>query len=58
MGYNDFVDILGRLIKKLDYIKGSFYMNFKVFSLGQGTKWGIFIWVAKMSNIYLGAGNS
>ena len=29
-------------------------MHFMVFSEGQGTEWGIFFWVAKISNIFLG----
>ena len=29
-------------------------MHFKVFSLDQGTELGIFFWVAKISNIFLG----
>ena len=33
-------------------------MHFRVFSLGQGTERGIFLGVAKISNIYKGAGNS
>ena len=28
--------------------------NILVFSEGQGTEWGIFFWVAKISNIFLG----
>ena len=27
-------------------------MHFKVIFLGQGTEWGIFFWVAKISNIF------
>ena len=29
-------------------------MNFKVFSKGQGTEWGIFLWVAKISKNFGG----
>ena len=29
-------------------------MHFRVFSDGQGTEWGIFLGVAKISNIFLG----
>ena len=29
-------------------------MHFKVFSLGQGTEFGIFFWVAKISNVFFG----
>ena len=29
-------------------------MHLRVFSEGQGTEWSIFLWVAKISNIYLG----
>ena len=32
---------------------GHFYA-FKVSSLGQGTEWWIILWVAKISNIFLG----
>ena len=28
-------------------------MHFRVFSEGQGTEWGKFFWVAKISNIFL-----
>ena len=27
-------------------------MHFRVFSYGQGTEWGVFFWVAKISNIF------
>ena len=30
-------------------------MHFRVFSEGQGTEWGIFFGVAKISNIFWGA---
>ena len=30
-------------------------MHFRVFSEGQGTEWGYFLEVAKISNIFLGA---
>ena len=33
-------------------------MHFRVFSEGQGTEWGIFLAVAKISNIILDARNS
>ena len=28
-------------------------MHFTVFSKGRGTEWGIFFWIAKISNIFL-----
>ena len=37
-------------LHKLDYIKGSFL--FILGSYGQGTEWGIFFGVAKISNIF------
>ena len=41
------------VITKLDYILiGAISMHFRVFSLGQGTEWGIFFWVAKIPNIF------
>ena len=30
-------------------------VHFRVFSYDQGTEWGIFIWVAEISNIVWGA---
>ena len=27
-------------------------MHFRIFSLGQGTEWGIIFWVGKISNIF------
>ena len=31
---------------------GIISIHFKVFSEGQGKKWGIYFWVAKISNIF------
>ena len=42
---------LGRLKIGLGVIS----MHFMVFSLGQGTEWGIFLGVAKISNIFSSA---
>ena len=33
---------------------GVISMHFRVFSLGQETEWGIYVWAAKISNIFLG----
>ena len=33
---------------------GVISMHFRVFSQGQGTGWGIFFWVVKISSIFLG----
>ena len=50
-GYVDFVDIFGGSSQNWTIFRGHFYA-FWVFSLGQGTKWGIFMGVAKISNIF------
>ena len=34
---------------------GVISIHFRVCSLGQGTEWAIILWVAKISNIFLGA---
>ena len=52
-GYEDFVDIFG-----VYHIIGLYLrvisMHFRVFSFGQGTQRGIFLGVAKISNIFWG----
>ena len=52
-GYEDFVDIFGGHHKTGLYL-GVISMHFRVFSLVQGTEWGIFFGVAKISNIFWG----
>ena len=42
---------------KIGLYLGVISMHFSFFSLGQGTEWGIFLAVAKISNIFLGARN-
>ena len=37
---------------KIGLYLGVISMNFNVFSYGQGTKWGIFLGVGKISNIF------
>ena len=37
---------------EIDLYLGVISMHFWVFSLGQGTEWGIFLGVAKISNIF------
>ena len=39
---------------KIGLYLGVISMHFRVFSEGQGTEWGIFFGVAKISNIFLG----
>ena len=39
---------------KIGLYLGVISMHFRVFSLGQGTEWVIFFWVAKISYIVLG----
>ena len=50
LGYEDFVDIFW-VHHKIGLYLGVISMHFRVFSKGQGTEWGIFSWVAKISNI-------
>ena len=57
LGYEDLVDIFGGH-HKIGLYLGVISMHFRVFSEGQGTEWGIFFGVAKVSNIFLGARNS
>ena len=38
---------------KIGLYSGVISMHFRVFSLGQGTERGVYIWVAKISNIFL-----
>ena len=47
------MDIFFGVITKLDYILGSILCNLVFFSLGHGTEW-VFLWVAEISNIFLG----
>ena len=49
--YEDFVDIFGGH-HKIGLYLGVISMHFRVFSKGQGTEWGIFLGVAKISNIF------
>ena len=49
--YKDFVDMF-LVHNKLGPKLGVISMHFRVFSLGQGTEWGIFLGVAKISNIF------
>ena len=53
-GYEDFVDIFGGHHKIGLYLR-VISKHFRVFSLGQGTEWGMFWGVAKISNIFGGA---
>ena len=54
LGYEDLVDsFLGH--HKIGLYLGFISVHFRVFSSGQGTEWGIIFWVAKISNIFLGA---
>ena len=43
-----------RKIRKIGLYLGVISMHFRIFSQGQCTEWGIFFWVAKISNIFLG----
>ena len=54
LGYEDFVPFLFWCHHKIGLYLGVISMHFRVFSKGQGTKWGIFFWVAKISNIFWG----
>ena len=38
--------------RKIGLYLGVISMHFRVFSLGQGTEWGIFLAVAEISNIF------
>ena len=53
LGYEDFVDIFWGSSQNWAVFRGHFYA-FMVFSYGQGTEWGIFLGVAKISNIFFG----
>ena len=62
LGNEDFVDIFfffffggGGGHHKIGLYLGVISMHFRVFSQGQGTEWGIFFRVAKISNIFWGA---
>ena len=57
-GFADFVDIFWGSPQNWPIFRGHFSMHFRVFSLGQGTEWGIFLGVAKISNIFWGACNA
>ena len=50
MGYEVFVDIFGGH-HKIGLYLGVISMDFRVFSYRQGTEWGIFFGVPKISNI-------
>ena len=43
---------------KIGLYLGVISMHFRIFSEGQGTEWGIFLGVSKISNIFWGAQNS
>ena len=51
-GYEDFKHIFWGANHKVGLYLGVISMHFSVFSLGQGTEWGIFLGVAKISNIF------
>ena len=38
---------------KIGLYLGVVSMQCRIFSLGQGTDWGIFFWIAKISNIFV-----
>ena len=54
LGYEDFVDIFGGH-HKIGLYLGVICMHVRVFSKGQGTEWGIFLGVGKISIILGGA---
>ena len=53
LGYEDFVDIFLGSSQNLTVLRGHFY-TFQGLFLAQGTEWGIFFGVAKISNIFWG----
>ena len=42
-------------LHKFGLFLGFIYMHYRVFLYSQGTEWGIFLGVAKISNIFWGA---
>ena len=53
LGYEDFVDMFLGSSQNRASLR-VIYMQFRVVFEGQGTELGYFIWVAKISNIFLG----